>query len=154
LDADSVIVVPGLGDVVAPLDDPETLMIFERLASLSESPRTRVVFIGGDTMHRLQGRAFIRERTCDADRLDLAVWARGLMGEISHCPRRVLLYVCGRRTTLPVLEGHDVVTLRIAPRRNGADYVLPTVAALARLLSFLGDEFVGARPASGLQGML
>jgi len=52
------------------------------------------------------------------------------------------------------MQGHDVVTLRIAPRRNGADYVLPTVAALARLLSFLGDEFVGARPASGLQGML
>jgi hypothetical protein len=154
LDGDSVILAPGLRGDAVPLDDAETTRLFERLAALSRLPQGRVGLVLNDTFHRLDDGRVTEQGSCDPDRFDLASQALALADELSGYAPRVLVYVCGRRTTLPVVEGRDVITVRIGPFRNGADYVLPNAAALARFFTFLDDELLGHGRSPGSKGML
>jgi hypothetical protein len=156
LDADAVLTRVGIPD-----SDP--VMLMDALANLSRWANVRVAVILRGVIHRLQGHNFNAEGRCASDqREDVADAISHFAREIGWCALHVGLYVTGQdafllSTTAEIpypgpggaVRGAIPVTMRVGPRRAGADYVLPTVPALARFVALLDREFQAEAEARG-----
>jgi len=111
------------------------------LERLSELPNVRVLLISAGTIYGVKGRDVIRMADCAGDaKARAARTAIELSLKIVEAIERVLLHISGDAERLTVGD-LPLVFLRIGQRREGADYVLPSVPALIRFLAFLEGEF-------------